>query len=131
MRTRTFILAAAGSVALAGCAYGYGGYGDYGYGGVSLGLGYGGGYPGYYDYGGWYGDPYFGWYDGFYYPGSGYYVYDSYRRPHRWDHRQEHHWTQRRDTVMSTSRTRGRAEPTFQQNWSGFNRHSGGRTHRP
>ena len=42
---------------------------------------------GYYDrrYGGYgygYGSPYYGWYDNYYYPGTGYYVYDTYRRPH-------------------------------------------------
>lgn len=65
----------------------------YGYSGV--GLGYGSGYYG----DPYYGDPYyyggapygvglggtFGWYDNFYYPGTGVYVYDQYRRPRRWN----------------------------------------------
>ena len=77
MRARLAILLA-GTVALGGCAYGYGGYGPYG--GLSVGLGYGSGYGDYYDgyYGGYgygaypygpYGSytnnlgyPYYGWY---------------------------------------------------------------------
>ena len=73
-----------------------------------MGLGYGGGYG---DYGYGYGSPYYGyggslrrlrrlrpaitarprrygWYDNYYYPGTGIYVYDSYRRPHVWNDRQ-------------------------------------------
>ena len=73
----------AGALALGGCAYDDG----YGYGGVSVGSGYYGG-GGYYDpyYGPGYYQPglYSGWYDGFYYPGSGYYVYDRGGRRSRW-----------------------------------------------
>jgi hypothetical protein len=146
MRTRALILAALGSAALTGCAdYGYG-YGS----GLSVGLGYGGGYGGYYggygsygyspygyggygyspygyNYGGYYGDPYFGWYDNYYYPGTGIYVYDTYRRPHRWSDSQQRYWSQRRNTVLSDSRTRNR---NLTDNWSGFDRHSAhDRTH--
>ena len=87
---------AAGALALGGCAYGDLGYGSataavtaaygYGYGGYYGGYGYGGGYGGY-GYGG-YGitdTPHYGWYDDYYYPGSGIYVYDSYRRRHVWN----------------------------------------------
>ena len=64
--------------------YGYGA----GYGAGYPGYGYGAGYPGYgYGYA-----PYWGWYDDFYYPGTGYYVYDSYRRPHRWTDAQRRYW---------------------------------------
>lgn len=126
MRIPVATLVVAGSLCVAGCGYGYGGYGvGLGYGDY-YGGGYYGGYGGYgyspYDYGGWYGDPYFGWYDGGYYPGVGVYVYDQYRRPHRWSGDQERYWTQRRDTVMRTSTTRSRTTPTFRENWSGFNR---------
>jgi len=140
MRTRVALLAAAGAVTLGGCAdYGYGSYS-----GMSLGLGYGGGYGGYYgydygyspygygygyspfDYGGWSGDPYFGWYGGGYYPGSGIYVYDSYRRPHRWNDQQRRYWTQRQQSVTTTATTRNYQRPQFHENWSGFNRHSDG-----
>ncbi|HET8535134.1 MAG TPA: hypothetical protein VFL74_06250, partial [Sphingomicrobium sp.] len=78
MRARLAILLA-GTVALGGCAYGYGDYGSYG--GLSVGIGSGyGGYGGYYDpyydgygYGGYgYGYPsYYGWYGDYYYPGTG------------------------------------------------------------
>jgi len=114
MRARLALLVLAGSAALGGCAYGYGsgGYGPYG--GMSVGVGYGSGYyDGYggYGYGGYggygsyynsgyyggYGDPYFGWYDGFYYPGTGIYVYDRDRHRHRWSDSQRRHWEDRRN----------------------------------
>lgn len=73
----------------------------YGYSGVSVGYSSGG----YYD-DGYYGrgyDPYyragsrsyFGWYGDYYYPGTGYYVYDRYRRPHRWNDGQQRYWYDR------------------------------------
>lgn len=74
----------AGLLTLGGCSA----YDDgYGYGGVS--LGYGSGYhdPWYYDR--------YGWYDGFYYPGSGYYVYDRYGKRHRWNNHHRHYWQSR------------------------------------
>lgn len=87
----------AGALALGGCAYDDG----YGYGGVSVGTGY-------YGNGGYYGDGYYGptgyyqpgfyngWYDGFYYPGSGYYVYDRGGRRQRWNDGQRRYWEGRR-----------------------------------
>jgi hypothetical protein len=127
MRIPYISLLAAGALALGGCAYGdvglgmgYGGYG--GYYGSGYGYPYGpyggyGTYPGY--YGGFgYGTPYYGWYDNSYYPGTGVYVYDSYRRPHVWNDRQRHYWTTR-DRSIRTSGT----VTTRQQNWSGFDRH--------
>lgn len=36
--------------------------------------------------------PYCGWYDGFFYPGSGRYVYDHQRQPHVWTPSQQNHW---------------------------------------
>ncbi|WP_267434994.1 hypothetical protein [Sphingomonas sp. GM_Shp_1] len=86
-------LMAAGLLALGGCADGYG------YSGVSVGSGFGGGYgPGYYGYGGGYGyaPSYYGWYNDFYYPGTGIYVYDRYRRPYRWNDGQRAYWEGRR-----------------------------------
>jgi len=44
------------------------------------------GWAGTFDY------PYCGWYDGFFYPGSGRYVYDHQRRPHVWTPSQQNHW---------------------------------------
>ncbi|MET0372522.1 MAG: hypothetical protein ABW039_14250 [Sphingobium sp.] len=91
------IVGLAGALALGGCAYDDG----YGYGGVSVGTGYyaGGGY--YDDY---YGSPYgygpsgyTGWYDGYYYPGSGYYVYDRGGRRQRWNDGQRRYWEGRRN----------------------------------
>jgi hypothetical protein len=119
MRIPFISLLAAGMLALGGCAYdsygmglGYGGgygygYGDYGYGG-----------PYYGDYGYGYGAPYFGWYDDAYYPGTGIYVYDSYRRPHTWSDRQRSYWTSRRQATSSSS---GKSV-NYRENWSGFNR---------
>jgi hypothetical protein len=117
---RLALAIAAATLALGACADDmYGPYG-YGYGGLSIGYGdygyapYGYGYGGY--YGGGYYDP-FGWYDDFYYPGTGFYVYDSYRRPHRWSGDQERYWTTRR------SNWQGRTGTTWsRENWSGFNR---------
>lgn len=89
-------LAVAGGLTLAGCTDGYG------YSGVSVGYGagygLGGGYaPAFYDGGvAAYGNPYWGWYDDYYYPGTGYYVYDRYRQPRRWDERQQAYWEGRR-----------------------------------
>lgn len=120
MRIPYISLVAAGALALGGCAYdGFGG---------GIGLGYGGGYGGYYGdygypyYGGAYGMPYFGWYDDFYYPGTGFYVYDTYRRPHRWNDRQRDYWMGRQQTWRSHS-----GNTAIHDNWSGFDRH--GRRH--
>ena len=99
MRIPFISLIAAGALALGGCAYGDMVYG-LGYGGgygltatmaalitapamATASAGYGGYGPYYGGYGGYggYGRRY-GWYDDYYYPGTGIYVYDSYRRPH-------------------------------------------------
>jgi hypothetical protein len=94
-------------------------YGGYGYGGsgirIGYGLGYGGyGYNPYYDpffsYGSRYGygcgyspfgysryaSPYGGgWYNGWYYPGSGYYVYDRERKRRKMTDAEQAQWRQR------------------------------------
>jgi hypothetical protein len=41
--------------------------------------------------------PYCGWYDGFFYPGTGIYVYDHDRRPHVWSDGQQNYWSGRRE----------------------------------
>jgi hypothetical protein len=114
---------------------GYGGYG-YGYGGYGSGYGYGyggycspyGGYGGYGGsrYGSRYGciDPYWGWYGDYYYPGTGYYVYDRHRRPYRWNDRQRRYWSERRERAQAVT---GQAGPQTQgesirPNWEGFDR---------
>jgi hypothetical protein len=142
---RTVVLTAVAVVGLSACATPYG-YGPYGYGGASVGAGngyydpyyggygYGAGYPGYgygagypgYGYGAGYPGygyayaPYWGWYDNFYYPGTGFYVYDSYRRPHRWTDAHRRYWTVRRERAVSTSTTR---QPVvIRENWRDFDR---------
>jgi hypothetical protein len=134
MRARLVTLVLAAGIGLGGCAYGYDPYGG-GYGGVSVGYGnYG--YGGYRDYGyynpyyyGGYGYPYgglggyyggssyYGWNNGFYYPGTGYYVYDRYRRAHRWTDAQRDYWEWRRKG--SRSGTGGGARAIAQ--WGDFN----------
>lgn len=133
MRIPYISLLAAGALALGGCAYGDLGMG-LGYGSPYYGSGYGSPYYGYgysspyygsYGYGG-YGSYYggyggympYGWYDDYYYPGSGYYVYDSYRQPHIWTNTQQRYWTQR-ERVARNSGTRTRVTTP---NWSAFDR---------
>ena len=121
---RTAVLTAVAAIGLSACMspYGYGGVG------VGYGNGYYDGYGGYPSYGAGYGsgygyEPYWGWYDGYYYPGTGYYVYDRYRRPHRWD-RYRDYWERRRENATSSSEFRrqmeARRDQLDQQNWSGF-----------
>ena len=73
-------LAAAASLGLGACST----YDDgrYGYSRVSVGLNYG--------------SPYYGWYDGFYYPGTGYYIYDRRGYRQRWSNRYRDYWVARR-----------------------------------
>lgn len=137
MRARFAILAAA-ALSLGGCAYGdlgvgmgygdpygygYGPYGGYGYGYDPYGYGYGYGYGSPY-YGGYYGSP-FGWYDNYYYPGTGYYVYDTYRRPTVWTDSQRRYWTQRVQRYRSTS---GTTTTVTKPDWSGFTHRGEGRS---
>jgi len=81
MKTNKALAGAAMAVGLAlgGCANDYYGHG---YAGVDYGYGYA--YP-------YYGD-YYGWWGGYYYPGTGYYVYDRYRRPFYWNDAQRAYW---------------------------------------
>ena len=145
------ILAAGGALALGGCAYdglglgvGYGGgspyygYGDpyygygLGYGGYGRYAGYGryggygyGPYGGYGVYPGYYGgfgySPYYGWYDGFYYPGTGYYVYDRDRKPHRMNEALQRYWESRQKQATTSGKTTATAVPTT-PDFSGFTR---------
>ena len=104
LKIRTAVLLGAVGLSLTACnTYGYNSYGYDGYGyGSGLSVGYAN-------------SPYWGWNDGFYYPGTGYYVYDSYRRPHAWNQRQQGYWTNR----QSGWRDRGQ----LRENWNGFRRH--------
>lgn len=97
---RAAALAIVAGLSLSACASFDDGYGSYS--SVSFGIGSGGYYDPYYDdyyrgsrYGRGY-EPYYGWNRGFYYPGTGYYVYDQYRRPHRWNDHQRRYWEDRR-----------------------------------
>jgi len=102
-----------------GVSVGYGsGYGPYGNYGSRYGYGYG--YNRWNDpwYDPFYRTSYYGWYGNYYYPGSGFYVYDRYRRPVIWSDSQRRYWTDRRQRYVTTVRER----PAVTQNWSGFTR---------
>ena len=137
---KTAALAIVAGVGLSGCAYGpYGGlgagvgygngyndpyynsggyYGGSGYGyPYGSGYGYGAGYPygsGYgYPYG--YGSSYYGWNNGYYYPCTGYYVYDRNRRPHRWTDAQQRYWERQRSVATSSG-----GVSRVLENWADF-----------
>lgn len=76
-----------------------------GYGGISGGGGYYGASADRY-----YAAPYYGWYQGYYYPGTGYYVYDRGGARHRWSDRHRGYWEGRR------------AGHEARENWSGYRR---------
>lgn len=112
-----------------GSPYGYGGYDDYGYGSPY-------GYAGYSPYGSRYGynpyNSYYGWNGGYYYPGTGYYVYDRDRKPRVWTTAERLYWLKRRAETGSTQSVRNQtvrtrsgstavAVPTS-PNWGGFDR---------
>lgn len=126
MRIPFVSLIAASALALGGCAYGgiglgygdpyagyygsqYGGYGGYGYNSGYAGYGYNSGYGSPYGYGAGYGygSPYYGWYDGYYYPGSGTYVYGRDGRRHAWSDSHRTYW-------------QGRGGDHRGANWNGF-----------
>lgn len=108
MKLRTIALGAAAAAMLTACV-------DDGYGGgVSVGYRSVGYYSDFYD--GAYGTPYYGWYRGYYYPGSGYYVYDRDRRPVRWTEGQRHYWNRRGQGWRGSSRG---------EEWRGFDRGPG------
>jgi hypothetical protein len=69
--------------------------------------------------------PYYVWYNDYYYPGTGYYVYDTYRRPHVMTTTQRQYWSTRSPALRTTS-TRTSVRP----NWSGFSNRSTARTQR-
>ena len=120
----TLALTAAAGLSLSACT----GYDDgYGFSGVSVGYGasnYGGyGYDGYgydnYGYAGNYGNPYWGWSGNYYYPGTGYYVYDSNRRRYRMNSSQTRYWAQRRQNW--------RGQGGYRDNWGSWDRSRGDR----
>jgi hypothetical protein len=89
------------TLGLGGCADGYG-YGG-GYGGVGIGAGYANAAWDPY-YGGYAGDPYWGWNNDFYYPGTGYYVFDRSNRRYRWNAQQRGYWQGRAQGWRSARR---------------------------
>jgi hypothetical protein len=109
---------------LAGLSLGACTYDNYGYGYGGIAVGYGNGYydPYYNDYYSYYsGNPYWGWYDGNYYPGTGFYVYDSYRRPRRWNRSQQVYWGSRQDYWRGRDDWRENRRD-FRENWRDFRR---------
>lgn len=86
-------LAAVASLGLGACTT----YDHYGYptSRVSVGVGYGA--------------PYYGWYDGFYYPGTGFYIYDRRGTRHRWSQRYRDYWVVRRPR-----------DRRYYDNWAGY-----------
>jgi hypothetical protein len=86
-------LALAAAAGLAACSSSDYGRHGYGYSRVGVGVGYGA--------------PYYGWYDGFYYPGTGYYVYDRQGSRHRWRDSDRRYWE-------------GRRHDGARDNWSGY-----------
>jgi hypothetical protein len=117
-RIRTAMLALAGGLSLGACAYDDG----YSYGGLSVGYGSAGYddyfYDDYYHGGLGYSPSYFGWYNGFYYPGTGIYVYDQYRRPHRWNDSHRRYWSERQRTFRGYDNRAERRE--LRDNWRDF-----------
>jgi len=119
IRHRNLAIVLFAGATLSGCLYGgVGGYGRHG--GVSVGIGTGGYYDPYYgDWGYYRSNPYWGWYDGFYYPGTGIYVYDRQRRPYRWTAGHQDYWTRRqaywrgRDDFRTSRRE-------LRENWRDF-----------
>ena len=57
--------------------------------------------------------------DNSYYPGTGYYVYDTYRQPHVMTTTQRQYWASRSPALRSTNTT---TRTALRPNWSGFNR---------
>lgn len=87
-------LIALAALGLAGCST----YDSRGYGSSRVSVGVGSSYP------------YYGWYDGYYYPGTGYYIYDRRGARMRWNDRHRRYWESRRP------------RSGYRENWSGYRR---------
>jgi hypothetical protein len=126
-RIRSALVILAASAGLAGCTTlgpyggvgvgvgsGYGSYGGYGYDPYYAGYGYGSGY-GY--------NPY-GWYNGYYYPGSGYWVYDRDKNRRPLTAAERAYWNERIKERMRERRGLNGATSTaaVKENWTGFDR---------
>jgi hypothetical protein len=64
------------------------------------------------------GDPYWGWYGDYYYPGTGFYVYDSHRRRIRWNDDQRRYWEGRHGSWRGPN-------GSIRRNWHGFRNRGG------
>lgn len=111
---RLILVGLLSALSLGGCAYDDG----YGYGGVSVGTGYAGDYyPG-----GYYGSGYGGWYNDYYYPGTGYYVFDRGGRRHRWNDGQRSYWETRRQQYRGRDQA---SRPDFDRRREEWRRRAG------
>ena len=100
-----------------GNGYGYGSPYGYGY-GSPYGYGYGSPYGYANPYGGY---PYYGWYDGYYYPGTGYWVYDPNGGRHPITTKQKNYWAAMLEKVRAARQAEGaQATTAVKENWSGF-----------
>jgi hypothetical protein len=103
MRMKLLLLSGLAALSLGACAT------DGAYAGGGVGLGYNDAYydpstcwnTGFSDFG--FAGPYCGWYDGYFYPGSGIYVYGRDRQPHIWSNPQMSHWTGQREQWHNNS----------------------------
>lgn len=79
-------------------------------------------------YGGYRADPYWGWSGDYYYPGTGYYVYDRGNVRHRWTDQQRGYWQGRTQRWNSDRRE---VRPMWRDyGIQGRPGHGGGRGHR-
>ena len=100
---------AASASASAAAPYGYGSYGYDPY--------YSSGYGSAYGY-----NPY-GWYNGYYYPGSGYWVYDPDRNRRELTPAERAYWRERIRRHYEELRNKGTTTTTaVKENWTGFRR---------
>jgi hypothetical protein len=106
-----------------GGGYGYGS--PYGYGSSYYGNSYYGGLGyGYSPYGY---APY-GWYNNYYYPGSGYYVYDNDRRARVMTDSERRYWMARIRAARTERATDGTRTVRTRENWSGFRNRTSARS---
>jgi len=74
---------------------------------------------------GYYGSPYWGWNDGWYYPGTGYYVYDRERRRREWTEAERRYWTERlQQSQASRGVTKMPNSQLHREIWNDFRRGS-------
>lgn len=83
--------------------------------GACTSYGYGDGYGAGFAYDAAWGDHYWGWYGDYYYPGTGFYVYNIHHRRVRWNEAQRRYWQARHNGWRGP---RG----TIRRTWRDFNR---------